>query len=291
MKLNRITQLLWAKSYGEDVVDGVQTELDPSEEELENWLNSLEEGLEVETPSEPDEEQSEESQGTDSDDESETGDEASSAEDGDDPETEEEAAVEEPSVEPEVPEVQEQPEPEPEFTAEQMQERVNAWKGELEKQFAISDEDADLLASDPQKVFPKLAANLYMAAMQGVSQMLQQQLPRQVEQVQTQVVQRNKALEMFQSRWSDLVKPENEAYTVTALKTVKQQYPNASLEEVIEKAGVVAYALKGQPVPGAPVAKPKPKATVHKPAKPSSAVSTPVVKPKLDEQTDWFANS
>lgn len=173
---------------------------------------------------------------------------------------------------------------------EAFQSQVEAYRGELQKQYAISDEDADAILTDPKVVLPKLMANMHLAMLQQVGQLMQQITPGLVQQQVKTVGVTEQRLKVFSEKYPDLVAPENQEIAVQAVRLVKQLHPNASFEELVEKAGPVAYSLLGKAVPTATqvaaptqtAAKPKP----HIPAK--QTTSAEAKKPLPSDPTEAF---
>lgn len=163
---------------------------------------------------------------------------------------------------------------------EAFQQQVDAYRGELQKQYAISDEDADAILTDPKVVLPKLMANMHLAMLQQVGQLMQQMTPSLVQQQVHTVNTTQERLKAFSAKYPDLVSPENQEITVQAVRLVKQLHPKATFEELMEKAGPVAYSLLGKAQAPAPAstkqtaAKVKPhipaKQTTSAPAKPAT---------------------
>ncbi|QGH73588.1 MAG: lipid binding protein [Siphoviridae sp. ct7UA22] len=213
------------------------------------------------------------------------------------PSPEEEIKPEDPpKVEP-----QETPKPPVEQPKPQTQEEINAqfeaYKGALEKDFALSKEDADLIVSDPEKVFPRLMTNFYMRVMNDVYQMHQQsqnQLPQVIEQTTKAVETKTKAIDAFQSRWPDLLStPEGQEAAAQAAVIARKRTPNASLKDIVESSGRIAYSILGKDVPqqapaqqqanAQPAVKPKP----HSPASTKGAA---VKTQQLSAEEAFFAS-
>lgn len=184
------------------------------------------------------------------------------------PEPEPEKKVE-PDVEPEKkgePEVKVEPEVEkkvePEVTVEPtaeeqkvaQEEEVKKFMDGLETQYAVSEADADLLVSAPEKVLPKLAANIHAKIMSQVVQAMPQMMEAMVAKViqaQPQIVtgamsrqtEAQKANDNFDKAFPELV--GKDAELKTAATAVMANFPDLSLEEKMQKTGEVAYAMLG----------------------------------------------
>lgn len=202
-----------------------------------------------------------------------------------------EVPVETPVAEPEP--VVEQPvvveEPVAEVPAPSFDEELDKYKGELQKQYAISDEDAEQILTDPQVVLPKLMANMHLAMLQQVASMMQSNMPQLVESTVKQTTARDTQLSKFKARYPELLTKENEKVATTALQTIKQLHPNITFDEMLDKVGPLANALMGKeavakPAPK-PVAKPKPHIATR-----GTSTATPPVKPKGDAMSSFIDN-
>lgn len=208
-------------------------------------------------------------------------------EDAGDAAAEEEApATEEPAkgTVPETPVTPEQtPEPEPApgvdpaVAEQQRQDFLTA----VEKSFEISEDDANMLLTEPEKVLPRLGASIYERTMRDVAhfvaqerQMLMQALPQVITQTQTATTQEEAARNTFLevNPGLDVVGNLNELVQGLA-PTVMQANPGKSGTELMQILGSMIYPMVGmsRPAAAAPAAEtpitPKP----HVPA----AISTP----------------
>jgi hypothetical protein len=217
----------------------------------------------------------------------------------------------EPKVEEEPAKVEEDPQPTPEpkveepvipepvveqpkqLTKEEQQAQLDQFRGELEGMYKISKDDADALTTDPESVFPKLAANLHMQIMTQVVTLLQQhqsQLPQVVEQTARVVKSKEDAANKFQERWPELLAtPEGQKVAAEAAQIVRTRNPKASLEDVIEKSGKLAYTLLGKDIPVVGTVAPK-VAAKPKPHVPASTKSAPVVTQQPNPEADFYAS-
>lgn len=191
----------------------------------------------------------------------------------DEPEVEDKPVKEEPSKDvPEATAVEEQPKVEPvveevvvpEVSPEEQQKQYEQVMGELQKAYAISDEDADAILTDPKTAIPKLMANAHVKMMQTFHNMVQHMVPTLIDTHQTQSTSRQTLVQKFSAAWPDLVGKEHEQVVVAAIQTVRQLNPNIDTDTLIKKVGPVAYSIMGKQAPAeqppkAPVAKPKPK--------------------------------
>lgn len=212
-----------------------------------------------------------------------------------------------PEAEPEKkPEEDKKPEPEEEGK-EPTQEELDAQRTEflaaVEKDFAISEEDANLIVTEPEKVLPRLAANIYDRAMRDASQMIERafgQMPAMMQNFNSQQQAATQAQEMFMAAnpgIEKIEKQELEALVNQFAPLVTKQNPNASNEEKLKALGRTIAAVKGISLGEVtPQAAPTPKETPvqpHTPAAPVSSGEQPAPKPssEADAFIDMLINS
>lgn len=169
---------------------------------------------------------------------------------------------------------------------------LNVVRGELEKAYALSDDQADMLTTDPQKIFPQLAAQLHMQVMAHVLRVFEAALPQQIQQLNTRQTQYNEVETQFKSLYPDLdlAKPEVFNAVGNAAEMVKRQFPQMSMDEKVKRVGLLAHSLLGTQV-AAPVAQqaPAPAAPRPNPVSPAPARSSaPAGKPTNETEWDRF---
>lgn len=147
---------------------------------------------------------------------------------------------------------------------------------ELEKVYAISDEDADAILTDPKTVLPQMQARAHVLMVQTMHNMITALVPQLIQQVGNEQTTKKTLMDQFAAAWPDLVSKDVEPTVIQAVVSVRKQYPNASQEELIKKVGPVAYALLGKEAPvkqitPVPAAAPKAKARPFTPAKQQAA--------------------
>jgi len=180
---------------------------------------------------------------------------------------------EQPKVEPKVEEA-------PAKTEEEQAAEFTQVMGELQKVYAITEEDADAILTDPMNAVPKLMANAHVRMMQTVHNMMQQMVPAMVEQHQTQSKTRQSLTEKFSQAWPDLAAEEHKSVVIAAIQTVRSVNPNIDVDTLIKKVGPVAYSILGKEVPTKTPAAPAPKAVAKpKPHQPARARETTTAKP------------
>lgn len=171
------------------------------------------------------------------------------------------------------------------LSAEQVQQGLDNMRSELEKTYNLSDEDADVFATDPQAVIPKLMANMHMQITQQLLQIVSQALPQQISATTARVQNSEKLSNDFGTMFPDL-KGTDPKVMQTAVGLVKQQMPaDATMEEKMQRTGQLIYAMTGKAAP-APQAKGTPPARRSKPHTPAkgsqSAPPTPQPKGKME---------
>lgn len=193
--------------------------------------------------------------------------------------TEEPAVEETPAADPEAdkaePAEETPPAQEPEQTPEQpaaeapeveeeepgsAEARISEWREKVKERFAISEEDSNMLFTDPQKVLPNMAASVYEAVLNDTLGIVKQMIPNVLRETQEFETRTNSLKDQFYSVNEDL-KGYDEAEVANLIPQfapiVLQNNPGISQEEVHRKVGMfVKTALGVKPV----VAQPKPTA-------------------------------
>lgn len=163
-----------------------------------------------------------------------------------------EALKEETPATPEAqPEVAEPTTPEAEMlTPEQLAQRqadyrkwVEAEEARLVQEYAVSEEDAAALATEPETVLPKLAAKLHMQVTQNVLASVQQMLPQAVQSLQTQTSAEQQAKDAFYKEWPELAGHESDVLRIG--QVYRQTNPNAKPDQAVREIGELVMKLKG----------------------------------------------
>lgn len=173
-------------------------------------------------------------------------------EEEEEPEVVEEPVKEEPVKEEEQVKEEEESVKE-EMTPEKLAELKENFRAELEKQFAISDDDANLLVTAPEKVLPRLASNIALQIMEQV-QLMQNQfvqsLPNMMQQAQVQSTSEAAMQAKFMEttpELSQLNQKDLEAAIAEFAPIIKKRFPDASVDERLAKLGMLiktTYGLK-----------------------------------------------
>lgn len=185
---------------------------------------------------------------------------------------------------PEAPEVKEEPEPAQKVEAKaQTEEERQALREKIQKNlqsvYQLTEEDAELMLSEPDKVLPKMAANLHMEIYSQVMQTVFSQVPQMVNQVLESRQVNEAAVKGFYETWPDLKKHEREVQQFAPIW--RQMNPTAPVEEAIKQIGRHMMIALGYPLQGAvsqstaaPVVRP------HAPAPMTAVQPAPVPRPR-----------
>jgi len=135
---------------------------------------------------------------------------------------------------------------------------------QLTDYYKIPDDLAARLSTEPELVLPVLAAKIHQALMRTHMNMLSQELPRRIQEINTYHAAEEKSKEAFFGRWPGLKGHEKQVIQVGAM--YRKMNPNATPEEAIEKIGRVVNAALGlagdtpSSAPAQPPARPQPPA-------------------------------
>lgn len=138
-------------------------------------------------------------------------------------------------------------------TPEQEAQVLGQLQDALSKQYVLSEEQADLLVTDPNKVVPQLLAQMHMNVLSHALRMVQESLPQQFTQHTERALAEQKLNDQFSAAFPDLSlsdKEVNQAVT-QAVALVKTQMPKATMEEKIQRVGALTRVLLGKPAPTA----------------------------------------
>lgn len=152
---------------------------------------------------------------------------------------------------------------------------LKAWKdgqekitGELEKYYALDDDTAEALLSDPKTAMPKLLAKLHLAVMQNTYKTVLDRLPPLMEATAQTVKMQSAAEDRFYKSWP-VFKQEDPAQRTVLMQygqMFRQMNPAASEADFTKYVGAAAAAHlglkmparaangKGKPIPYSPSA-------------------------------------
>lgn len=166
----------------------------------------------------------------------------------------------------------------------------NVVRGELEKTYALTEDQADMLTTDPQKIFPQLAAELHLKVMAHVLRVFESALPQQIQQLNSRQTQYQQVEGQFKQLYPDLDLNKPDVYSAvgTAAELVKKQFPQLSMDEKVKRVGLLAHSLLGTQTPVqqqvvAPVTKAAPRPS---PVSPAPARSSAPAGKGVNE-TEW----
>ena len=138
--------------------------------------------------------------------------------------------------------------PTPEVDPEKQKQEIEKFSSELQKLYAISEEDADAILTDPAAVLPRLMANANMIMLKQVGQMMQQfqqNLPNVINQTMVQKSAETERVDALKKAYPELMTDEAVPYVVQAVNTIRQSNPKIKFDALIKKVGPVAHALMG----------------------------------------------
>lgn len=173
-------------------------------------------------------------------------------------------------LEPEVPEVPEEPDPPaeqpptedtaPEPVPPPTEEQVAATRADLENRlesrFAISDEEALQMVTEPGKVFPKLQARMFADMWTHMTTMMRDHLPEAIEQNVRTMASRDEKVDSFFSAWPKLNKGTHGKAVSQVAKLYAGVNPKASEADIIKYVGMqvmMMHNLTPDQTSGAPV--------------------------------------
>lgn len=115
----------------------------------------------------------------------------------------------------------------------------------LQKHYAFSDEEAELLQTNPAEVLPKLAANLQAnttdMVLQLVDRIIQERIPSMVDQYSQVSRTAEKNEEQFFTVWPELKEKKHHNMVLKAAQDFRANNPDATAEEFVEEVGKLAW--------------------------------------------------
>jgi hypothetical protein len=140
-------------------------------------------------------------------------------------------------------------------------EEYSTWRNsrlsQLEQVYALDQEAADAMLTEPELVLPKLAAKVHMEVMENSMRAMQAMMPVMMQQVQYHTEREGKAKNLFTSVNPDLADPRYEA-AIMELGTVYRNVNRTAPPEVAAQAiGNLVRAALGIAAPGAVAPQPQ----------------------------------
>lgn len=124
--------------------------------------------------------------------------------------------------------------------------QVQAYRESLSTEYAISEDDALALVTNPEQVLPKLAANVHMRVMEDVARHVQQALAQVPVMLQAHVARaqaEDRAKQEFYGEWPGL--SAHHDTVVSNASIIRQAHPKATKQQIIEMAGVMTAMALG----------------------------------------------
>lgn len=152
------------------------------------------------------------------------------------------AAPNEPAVAAE-PSVQPQPAApvaQPQATPEDVAAARKAYEAQIASRYQISEDDALLFQTEPEKVLPQFAAKVYADVMQDVTQQIMGVMPQVIQGYVASTTKETQAQDMFFSAWPELKGHDQQVLQMGAM--YRQMNPTASPQEAIEVIGEMTMA-------------------------------------------------
>lgn len=120
---------------------------------------------------------------------------------------------------------------------------------QLQTDYAISDEDAQMMLTEPEKVLPKIAAQLHVNVVDSVIAAVMNNLPRAINAIQAQAQVSSESENEFFKAWPQLKKAEYQTTVYDAVAAYRALRPQAPRDEVMRAAGLQAMIALRLPIP------------------------------------------
>lgn len=249
---------------GEEITTEMTEMTDTESPAMENGTESPNTGEDIASTEETTFEDYEKSQGISDEDETveeipeieESETETVAAEEKQEPEVEEPEKKEEPAAEKseQVDTEEQQPvppeQPSAEETAAKQTEYRNTMIEQLASQaYALDEDTAAQIMHEPEKVLPKLLAQMHVNIMEASLAGIGSALPIMIDQVSTVKTSAEKYRRDFYSQFSSLDKPEYHDGVRQLAMALRAQDPNADPKTFMKKLGVAASVTFGVPLP------------------------------------------
>lgn len=133
----------------------------------------------------------------------------------------------------------------------------------LVKSYALPEDMAVKLSTEPENVLPYLAARVHQSVAKAMAVAMEQMIPQFFHSYSQVTQAESTARNAFETRWPELKGMDKEVLEVGAM--FRRLNPTASAQEAIEKIGAIVAQAKGLQVVG----------------KPAAAGSTPAARPAV----------
>ncbi len=139
-------------------------------------------------------------------------------------------------------------------TEEERKAQWETWRTEAEaklvQNYALTKEEADSLAVNPDVVFPKLAARIHMTALQDAMNTVANVLPQMIRLQQAQVAREQELEGQFFSMFPSL--KEHKQVAMSFIAGYGKANPRQPVENLMKQAGVAAMVHLQLPLEGVP---------------------------------------
>lgn len=116
---------------------------------------------------------------------------------------------------------------------------------QLEQQYKLTPEQVTQLEENAPAFIPKMMAKLHYQVQIAAYTGVMSQMPRVIEQILTQHKAVDTAVGKFYNRWPDLKDAKHDTAVDQGLKAWRNANPNATMDDMIEKAGLMLMLSLG----------------------------------------------
>lgn len=178
---------------------------------------------------------------------------------------------------------QQQPQTSPE-------EWLKQYHAHLQSQYAINEDDAAALVTQPEAVLPRLAANIHLSLMREFQQQIaqaMQNVPNLVQAQNARFEAEQRAKQEFYGEWPGL--EQHHDLVIRNASLIRQANPNATRQQIIEMTGVMTAMglglnpaeIRRQQVQAAQAAAPR--APAPRPMRPAAPGPAPNSAPQVPQ--------
>lgn len=129
------------------------------------------------------------------------------------------------------------------ITPEQQAEQRANYLSSVETSFELSEDDRVAMVTEPEKVLPRLAAQVHLRTLEQVAQLLPAVIEAQVQNMVQRQAVIMEGVQAFFGEWPEL--QAHAADAAKALTVFRQSNPNLTREQLIEQAGAFVAQQKG----------------------------------------------
>jgi hypothetical protein len=121
---------------------------------------------------------------------------------------------------------------------------------EVQNKYLMTEEEKDEFILNPDKILPKLAANLYVDVFESVLGAVNEMLPGRVQQLNGISLEAAQKTEQFYDAWPDLKTVKGQEQIMRIGQVYRSLNRDATSEEFIRDVGTQASVALGIPIPG-----------------------------------------